>query len=222
MGPVSSGGAAGNVNNSSNFLTGTGATNSGIVQNSQPNLQNSQYGLLAPNSVNGAPFPSGTYTYGFPLTNYVPPGTYQNQYGSYAGQALPVVSTSSVDINIVDCPFLAQYNPGWGNAPPPYNPSGGSLAGLANSLANSTWAQKHPRQTQVLTGDSNLYNQINSDYGYLGGNYGQLSNQALAIQNQDITDAAQNGGFIMLGQQAQLNQEENSLSQAITNDFTGP
>lgn len=98
------------------------------------------------------------------------------------------------------------------------NPSGSNLAGLQGVLANSTWAQNHPRQNQVLTDDSVLYNQINADYGSLGGNYNQLANQALSIQNQDIADAAQNGGFITTAQQAQMTQEETTLGQQVQAD----
>jgi hypothetical protein len=85
-------------------------------------------------------------------------------------------------------------------------------------LPNSTFAQVHPRRTEVLTGDSALYNQINSLYGSLGDRYPQLTSQALGIQNQEEGDAAQNGGFITLAQQGQLNQEEGALSQQVQYD----
>lgn len=82
-------------------------------QYSQPNVTAMTNGLLAPNSVNIAPFPSGTYSYGFasPPVSVVP-----NHYGNYAGQQLPPTSTASVDINVVDCPNLASnYAPGQAN-----------------------------------------------------------------------------------------------------------
>lgn len=97
-------------------------------------------------------------------------------------------------------------------------PASGALAGLATGLGNSTWAQNHPRQAEVLERDSALYNQINRDYGRLGGNYNQLQSQALAIQNQDLTDAAQNGGYITLDQKAQMDREVGALAQVIRAD----
>ena len=72
----------------------------------------------------------------------------------------------------------------------------------------------------MLEGDSNLYNQINSDYGYLSGQYPNLANQAVAIENQEQSYAAQNGGYITLSQQAQLNQEESALEQQVAADHT--
>jgi hypothetical protein len=107
-------------------------------QYSTPNLPTMTNGLLAPNSVNMAPFPSGTNSYGFaqPTTSAVP-----NHYGNYASQQLPPTATSSVDINIVDCPNLAsnyaagQTNP-WANN---YN--------LSVQQPNGTWATINFQET---------------------------------------------------------------------------
>jgi hypothetical protein len=113
---VSSGGATGAQNNSSNLLTGAGAIATSMQR--QFSLNQSGNGLLAPNSVNMAPFPSGTYSYGFAKPNYGP--GLPNHYGMYNGAPLPPTATSSVDINIVDCGNLStnyapgQYNP-WAN-----------------------------------------------------------------------------------------------------------
>jgi len=91
-----------------------------------------------------------------------------------------------------------------------------NLANMSAILPGSTFAQNHPRQTEVLVEDSNLYNQIITNQASLGSNYNQLANQALAIENQDVTEAAGNGGYITASQQAQLNQEETSLAQQIS------
>ena len=109
---------------------------------------------------------------------------------------------------------IAGTYPGAGAA----NTAASSLSALSSTLPGSTWAQNHPRQTEVLTADSNIYNQINASYGSLGGNYNQLASQALAIQNQDVTEAAQNGGFITTGQQAQMDQENAALAQQVQYD----
>ncbi len=55
-------------------------------------LPNARYGMAAPNSVDQSSYPSGTYDFGFSGG-----GGGNSRYG-----ALPVVSTSSVDINSVD------------------------------------------------------------------------------------------------------------------------
>ena len=107
----------GNYNNSSGLLTGPGAYNAGVVKGRQFTLPTAQAALMAPNSVNMAPFPSGSYSYGFTGSGAVAGAV--NQYGMYGGNALPTVSTGSVDLNIVDCSNLAQnYGPGqvnpWG------------------------------------------------------------------------------------------------------------
>jgi hypothetical protein len=99
------------MNHDDNLLTGPGAFNAGVPNGRQLALQSSGNGLLAPNSVNGKAFPSGQYTDGFPTS--APPAVGAPNYG----QPLPVVSTSSVDLNIVDCPYLVENTP-----PGAYNP----------------------------------------------------------------------------------------------------
>lgn len=96
-GAASSTGATGNENNSDNLMTGPGAFKAGVVGGRALNVQSAQEGLLAPNSVNMAAFPSGSYSYGF-TTSPTPT--------SYGGRSLPVCSTGSVDLNIVNCPNL--------------------------------------------------------------------------------------------------------------------
>jgi hypothetical protein len=67
-------------------------------------------GLLAPSSTSNAAYSSGTYSYGFaqPSLFNINPLAGSSQYGSYAGQGLPTVSSGSADINTVDCPYLRE------------------------------------------------------------------------------------------------------------------
>jgi hypothetical protein len=116
--------ASGFRNNSDNLLTTQGAYNAGVVGGNAMNLQqNALEGLMAPNSVNNAAFPSGVYSYGFTTS----PAT-----TTYAGQALPVCSTGSCDLNIVNCPNLltnygpTQYNP-WSVSTMLVNPTNPTL-----------------------------------------------------------------------------------------------
>jgi hypothetical protein len=74
-----------------------GLTTNATAQQSSSSLP-SGYGLLAPNSVNNAPYPSGTFTYGFPNESV---GPYMGVSNRTVGGYLPQTSTSSVDINIV-------------------------------------------------------------------------------------------------------------------------
>jgi hypothetical protein len=81
-------------------------------------LEQTSTGSLAPNSVNMSPYPSGSFSYGFPS-----PGPQVFMYASKGGPGLPVTSTSSVDINTVDCNFIrlpGEYdnNPASGMGPP--------------------------------------------------------------------------------------------------------
>jgi hypothetical protein len=74
-----------------------GQTTNATWQQSASSLP-SGYGLLAPSSVNNAPYPSGTFTYGFPNESI---GPYMGVSNRTVGGFLPQTSTSSVDINIV-------------------------------------------------------------------------------------------------------------------------
>jgi hypothetical protein len=66
-----------------------------------------------------------------------------------------------------------------------------------------------------------MNNQINNDYGHLGGNYGKLEHEDNSIQRQEQRDARQNGGYITKGQQSQLNREENGLQRQVDRDSAG-
>lgn len=94
---------------------------------------------MAPNSVNMAPVPSGTFSYGFPntgLTQYM--GVSQRLP---SGSMLPMTGTSSVELNTCSMPFLAIPNDG--NANP------GSSMGALNLIAPAAAA---------LTGGGNTAN----------------------------------------------------------------
>ncbi|HEY9757091.1 MAG TPA: hypothetical protein V6C97_18135 [Oculatellaceae cyanobacterium] len=93
----------GNRNHSSELETGPGSTNAGVLGGRTLNLNTSGNGLLAPNSVNNTPFPSGSCSDGFSMGPFY--GIQPNQYGMYNGQPLPVTATSSVDLNVVNAPY---------------------------------------------------------------------------------------------------------------------
>jgi hypothetical protein len=106
----SSTGATGNSTNSSGLMTTQQTLNGGVLGGqAMPSLSSAQYANLAPNSVNNAAFPSGSFSYGFAQNNglfNLNLGAGANQMGNFGGTALPKVATSSVDINTVDCPYL--------------------------------------------------------------------------------------------------------------------
>ena len=87
------------------------------------------------------------------------------------------------------------------------------------SFAGGGWGQQHPRRAEVLVRDNRINNRLNSDRGYLGGNYGQLKTEDRAIRQQEQADARFNGGYITKGEQRQLNHEENQLNHQIRNDY---
>lgn len=111
-GTVNSGGAQGMMNNSSMLTTQQQAYHMPLPQGRGVKLPTAGVGLMAPGSVNPAAFPSGQYSYGFTGSQSAPLGGL-NHYGFYNGMPLPMVSTGSVDLNIVDCPNIASnYAPG--------------------------------------------------------------------------------------------------------------
>ncbi len=101
----------------------------------------------------------------------------------------------------------------YGGAPQPFTPE--QLASLSTALPGSTFAQDHPRRTEVLENDANLFNQIGADQGALGSQTQTLGMQALGIADAEQSYAYQNGGYITQAQQAVLNQEEAVLGQEI-------
>ncbi len=136
-GAFNTGGATGDQNQSTNLTTGPGVLNGGVVGGRNYALAGARAGLLSPNSVDNEPIPSGQFGYGFAQPAQTPSlgisfgaDTDQGSIGLnfdlgglgamptsfYAGRPLPTVSTGSVDLNTVDCPFLRQ-NGGFGAAP---------------------------------------------------------------------------------------------------------
>lgn len=98
------------------------------------------------------------------------------------------------------------------------------LSNVNSAQAQSSWstfAQEHPRRAQVLSSDNALKNELNQDYGKLGGNYAQLQSMDNSIRAQEQQDARQNGGYITRAQWAQLDSEEAALQNSINNDYNG-
>jgi hypothetical protein len=109
---------------------------------------------------------------------------------------------------------------GWGGGG---NGGGGGWGGGGNggggSAGGGSFAQRHPRRSQVLSEDHSLNNTINQDKGNLGGNYGNLERQDQSIARQEQRDARQNGGFITQGEQQHLDQREANLQNRINKDY---
>jgi hypothetical protein len=131
----SSTGATGNLTNSSGLMTTQQTLNGGVIGGqAQPGLAQAQNALMAPNSVNNAAYPSGSFSYGFAQSNglfNLNLGSGSNQYGNFGGQALPSTATSSVDLNTVDCPYLRSSGLGGTIIPWSLNIS---LPGLSGSI----------------------------------------------------------------------------------------
>ncbi|HEY9719566.1 MAG TPA: hypothetical protein V6C69_18955 [Trichormus sp.] len=115
-GAALSGGTTGVFGNTS-AMTGAGPMGMGGLtsaltsQQSPRGLQQAGQGLLSPGSVNQSAFPSQQWSYGFPSGGT---GVYQGVTGGSIGGFLPATSTSSVNLNTVDCPFLRQPTEGNG------------------------------------------------------------------------------------------------------------
>ena len=93
-----------------------------------------------------------------------------------------------------------------------------TLIVAANPAMAATWAQKHPRQHQVLAREHNQIRRINAERRegeITAGQARALRAGDRAIARQDHADARANGGYITKGQQRQLNAEENAQSAAI-------
>ena len=101
----------GSANHSDNLLTGPGAFKGAVPNGRAYALPSSGNGLLAPNSGSNQSIPSGQYSFGFSKSSS--PAAGAPNYGT----GLPTVSTSSVDLNVVDNPYAreniapGQYNP---------------------------------------------------------------------------------------------------------------
>ena len=116
--------------------TNTSVSSSEDVEGS-PQLSRAAYSLLAPNSVNSSAFSSGDFSYGFPVTSV--------QFNSNQYSSLPTVSTSSIDLNVVDLPFLRS--------------GAGSTQSVVSSVVNSLSAGV----TQSTT--TNTYQSVSQFFG---------------------------------------------------------
>ena len=169
--------AQGNQNNADNLITGHEAiqlapplgrdTTYGAAAPGSLGLNTTGTALQAPMSVNTAPFPSGAFTYGFP-NEPTTVFTGVSQPGNGNGGYLPATSTSSVDINIVDMPFLRETYTNGGAVGAPNGVNIGLTAGPA--AVNAT---VNPQQ---------LINQLNSWF-----NGGGNSNGGTATTSQGGT-----------------------------------
>lgn len=88
----------------------------------------------------------------------------------------------------------------------------------SNAAPRGSFANQHPRRSQVLRDDRNMGNQLNQDKGHLGGNYGKLEKEDQGIRQQEQADAKANGGFIKPGQERKLFSEENNFQNQIRKD----
>jgi hypothetical protein len=95
----------------------------------------------------------------------------------------------------------------------------GTIVGTAApSFADNCFGFYHPARAEVLRRDARLNREINHDYGFLRGHFGQLKAEDRAIFRQEQMDAWRNGGYITPGQYRQLNHEENGLQRQINYD----
>ncbi len=92
-----------------------------------------------------------------------------------------------------------------------------AFSSITPSFANG-FDNRHPRRGEVLNRAGNLNSRINANRGNLGGHFGQLKREDRSIVAQQRRDARMNGGYITRGQQAQLNREENHVSNQIRRD----
>lgn len=163
-------------------------------------------------------------------------------------QSSPITITPQVAVNTTPAPVIIPPTVGGGNptvtVTNPYsnpggtnpngtNPNGTTYPGQQSreqsalnqeqffTNPNNSFVQNHPRRSEVLAGVSAINYTINTDEGHLGGNFSSLEAQDQAIAQQEQQDAAQNGGYITLQQQAQLNSELNNLNTQIQQDNSG-
>jgi hypothetical protein len=89
----------------------------------------------------------------------------------------------------------------------------------SGAQAANCWDYQHPGRHEVLRRDGKLRNELNNDYGHLGGHYGQLVNEDKAIHRQEQLDAASNHGHLTAGEYRHLNHEENVVQHQINHDY---
>jgi hypothetical protein len=96
--------AQGDENHTDSLLTQQQGINGGVVGGRSMALAPTYNNAAALKSVNMSPFPSGSFSYGFPAARSAP-FTGVSQKAGFGGM-LPAASTSSSDINTCDLPFL--------------------------------------------------------------------------------------------------------------------
>jgi hypothetical protein len=158
-GAALSGGTTGVFGNTS-ALTGAGPMGMGGLTTALTATQNiglpqAGQGLLAPGSVNQSAFPSQQWSYGFPSGGT---GVYQGVTGGSIGGFLPATSTSSVNLNTVDCPFIRQPTEGNGVGGGPG--TGGGNINFGINLPGGI----------NLNGSLNTQQAINGIQNFFGGN----------------------------------------------------
>jgi hypothetical protein len=84
--------------------------------------------------------------------------------------------------------------------------------------ADNCWNHNHPWRHEVLHRDNRLSNEINRDYGHLGGHYGQLMREDASVRRQEIRDARMNGGHLTGREVRHLNREETGIQRQINHD----
>lgn len=77
----------------------------------------------------------------------------------------------------------------------------------------------HPWRHEVLRRDNRLSNELNNDYGHLGGHYGQLVHEDHAVRRQEQLDARMNHGHLTGWEVSHLNHEENQIQHQINHDY---
>jgi hypothetical protein len=141
--PVGSTAATGNVGVST-YNTGQGPMGTGGLVSAKTGRQGVAPAMawsmvMAPNSVDMSPVPSGSFDYGFPKLGPAPylgvTASQSNPYSS--GGMVPQTSTSAVDINICDMPFIGGRNRGMGGTDSG-GAGGGSGSGSGSGGGNTT------------------------------------------------------------------------------------
>lgn len=95
-----------------------------------------------------------------------------------------------------------------------------TLAGIGTADAQ-TWAQRHPRRTEVnarLALQNARINQGLRDHQLTRAEAHQLRSDDRSIRTEERADASLNGSHITRGEQRQINAQENANSRAIHHD----
>jgi hypothetical protein len=142
-----------------------GKTSNATGRNNQILQQAAAFNLLAPQSVNMSPYPSGQFSYGFPNE---PAAPFMGVSRGSVGGILPNTATSSVDINIVSGPTVLTGGINAMGGPP----GGGALgagavdtAGGMNNLLNPPDPGTPSDNIDPATAaETNFTNQVNAAF----------------------------------------------------------